>query len=149
MNPHHEEILNSITGEFPTKVEEIKELPKVEPPVSETYLFSLCEGDEGMMELFDEMIEYFYRYTKDVCVQESLIKQDLQENLEEIKSRDAARSALHDAMIDSVKIFVRNLRARGRDVSWVESIDRRGRTGYANLALLTTFHDLLALNRAK
>ncbi|MHB0978033.1 MAG: hypothetical protein ACYC1K_01320 [Minisyncoccota bacterium] len=147
MNSHHEEILSSITGEFPTKVEEIKQFEGIEPPVNEMYLFSLCEGDVELIELFDEMIEYFYRYTKDVCQQESLIKAGVPENLEEIRSRDAARGALHDAMIDSVKIFARNLRVKSKDASWIEPIDKKGRTGYANLALLTTFHDLLALNR--
>ena len=124
-------------------------MPSIEPPVSETYLFGLCEGDEGLINLFDEMIEYFYRYTKDVCIQESLIKQDIQENLEEIQNMDSARTALHDAMIDSVKIFARNLRAKGRDTTWLDSIDKKNRVGYANMALLTTFHDILAINQNK
>ncbi len=149
MNSHHEEILSEITGEFPAKVEEIKQFEGLEPPISETYLFSLCEGDVELIELFDQMIEYFYRYTRDVCEQESLIKQGVSENLEEIRSKDSARGALHNAMIDSVKIFARNLRAKGKDVSWIEPIDKKGRVGYANLALLMTFHDILALNRSK
>jgi hypothetical protein len=95
------------------------------------------------------MLGYFYRYTKDVCEQESLIRQDLHENLEEIREKDTARTALHDAMIDSVKIFARNLQKKGKDASWLDMIDKKGRAGYANLAFSFTFLDLLALNKNK
>ena len=144
----HEDILHSITGEFPAKVEEIKQYEGIQPSVSEIYLFGLCEGDVELIELFDEMIEYFYRYTKDVCEQESL-KQDIQGNLEEIHSMEVVRSSLHDAMIDSVKIFARALLKKGRDTTWLDPIDKKSRIGYANFALLTTFHDLLAIDANK
>lgn len=117
----------------------------LKPPVEKEYLMSLCEGDAELTELFEEMVEYFYRYTRDVCMMESLKheKDGIENNLEEIRNLDVQRTALHNAMIDSVKILVRNLGNKGKDVSWFSNIDKMGRTGYAQLALLTTFVDIL------
>lgn len=138
-------LLNSIQEEFPEKAEEIKSF-EITPPVSAEYLLGLCEGDPELRELFDEMIEYFYRYTRDVCEQEMLIKKGMSENLEEIKEMDIKRTKLHNAMIDSVKILAKNLLRKGKDSLWIVPIDKNGRVGYAQLALLTTFVDILKSN---
>lgn len=151
MNPKHESILQSITGEHPAQVEEMAKYESIKAPVSKEFLESLTQGDEGLRELYEEMIEYFYRYTKDVCIQESLKqeKDGLDKNLEEIRALDVQRSALHNAMIDSVKIFARNVANKGGDVSWFPDIDKKGRAGYAQLALLITFVDILNHNQAE
>ncbi len=138
-----EHLLHEIASDFPEKLEEISEFREMKPPVSEEYLLELCGDDPELIELFEEMIEYFYRYTHDVCEQESLIKKGLDENLAEIQERDGPRTSLHNAMIDSVKILARNLVKRGKDGSWIAPIDKKSRAGYAQLALLTTFQDLL------
>ena len=151
MRENHGEILENITAEYPTEVEGMKQYEKFKPVISKKELQVLCEGDEGLTELFDDMIEYFYRYTADVCAQESLKheKDGIQKNMEEIRALEAPRGALHDAMIDSVKILVRNLVKKGKDVSWYQNIDKGGRIGYANLALLITFADILERNQSQ
>ncbi|KND48932.1 MAG: hypothetical protein AB200_00700 [Parcubacteria bacterium C7867-005] len=142
-----EDYLHGITGEFPTEVTEFKqEYAKIKPPVDKEFLAGLCEGDEDLQTAFEDMIEYFYRYTRDVCTQESLKHAGIQDNLEEIQAMEVPRRVLHNAMIESVKIFVRNLRKKGKDVSWATDIDKRGRAGYAQLALLTTFRDIMKAN---
>jgi hypothetical protein len=146
MGISHESILHSITEEFPKQVEESKLYAEIMPAVSEEYLYELCEGDEGLVELLEEMLEYFYRYTRDACEQQALIEQGLAENLESIQEKDGPRTALHNAMIDSVKILGRNLRKRGKDSDWLDKVDKAGRAGYAHLALTTTFRDILKFN---
>jgi hypothetical protein len=147
MGASHERLLTEITSEFPVQVEKITNTPEMEPPVSMDYLRELCGDDGNLIALLEDMIEYFYRYTKDVCEQESLIKKGIQENLEEIQLKDGPRTILHNTMIDSVKIFARNLREKGKDASWIENIDKKSRIGYAQLALLTTYHDIINQDR--
>lgn len=144
MNPSNERLLNRITDEFPVQVKSMDKYRDRVPPVTEDYLLGLCEGDPELIELFDDMIEYFYRYTRDVCEQEALKAEGIVENNEEIKRLDGPRTILHDTMIDSVKIFARNLQRKGKDSSWIADIDKKGRIGYANLALLTTLSDIPA-----
>lgn len=149
MRTNHEGMLGNITGEYPAQVDDLVKYESIKSPVSKEFLEGLCEGDEALDELFDEMIRYFYRYTVDVCLQESL-KQDedgIQKNLEEIRAMEAPRTALHNAMIDSVKILARNLKNKEKDVSWLPDIDKKGRAGYAQLALSITLMDLLEYKR--
>ena len=145
MDISHERLLSDIGSEHP----EILELHDIKPPVSEEYLHGLCEGDEVLEELFDEMIEYFYRYTKDVCSQESLKQDSITDNIEEIREKEEPRRILHDSMIDSVRIFVRHLKEKGKDTTWFEDIDRKSRVGYAQLALLTTYLDIIRFNHGQ
>jgi hypothetical protein len=137
------QILEHIATEHADKLTPFYEHPEIQPPVKEEYLFELCGDNEFLKELCREMIEYFYRYTYDVCIQEGLKKKGIDDNLEEIQRMEAPRSALHNAMIDSVKIFVRALNKEGKDTSWFDDIDRKNRVGYAHFALLTTFYDVI------
>ncbi|MBX4199944.1 DUF3232 domain-containing protein [Candidatus Parcubacteria bacterium] len=142
----HESYINELNSEFPEEmsahVAEVIDHPT--PNVSEEYLLELCGDDEELKELLDEMFEYFYRYTQDVCLQESEIAKGItRENVDEINRMDEMRTRLHNSMIDSVKIFARNLQKKGKSVEWLTSIDNRGRAGYARLALLTTFLDII------
>lgn len=138
----HEEFINEITSEYPAQVKEA-ESGLDHPPVSEAYLYELCGGEEGLLDTLEDMLEYFYRYTADVCYMQKLISEGVDENLEAIREKEGPRTALHNSMIDSVKIFVRQLREKGKDTSWITKIDKAGRTGYANLALSMTFSDIL------
>lgn len=149
MNASNERLLNDISSEFPEKVEEFSHYDEIQPPVKEEYLRELCGNDENLLEIFEDMLEYFYRYTKDVCAQESLIKEGIPENIDEIREKEEPRSILHDSMIDSVKIFARNLNNKGLDVSWLDNIDKKGRAGYAQFALLTTFLDIIRQNHGQ
>lgn len=139
MGVTHENLLNTIESDYPEKLEEGKDFA---PPVPMEYLEELCGDNEQLWEYLDEMREYFYRYTVDVCEMERAKLGDIPENLEEIRERDGKRTSLHNAMIDSVKIFIRNLAAKGKDISWFGGLDKRGRTGYAYLALSMTFSEL-------
>ncbi len=146
MTEAHDRLISEITSEYPTEVGQMAEFSeKLEPPVSKEHLRELCNGDPELLELFDEMIEYFYRYTEDACRQERLVhqKDGFHENKEEIKAAEEVRSRSHTAMIDSVRILARNLRKKGKDVSWIDGIDERNRPWYARLALLTTLNDIL------
>jgi hypothetical protein len=136
------EILAHIAEEHPEGITQITEHPEIQPPVKEEYLLELCGDNEVLTELFEEMIHYFYRYTYDVCRQEGL-KKNMDENLEKIREMEAPRSALHNAMIDSVRIFMRALKKEGKDTSWFDPIDKKSRAGYAQLALLTTYLDII------
>jgi hypothetical protein len=144
MGISHENLLHDIESEFPNEVRELEAYKNTEPAVKEEYLYELCEGNEGLTELLEEMLEYFYRYTRDVCMMKSLIAEEngIQEHQEEIHERDRARTALHNTMIDSVNILVRNLREKGKDVAWFDTVDKPNRSWYARLALLTTFLDI-------
>lgn len=151
MNPKHEALLHTITDEYPQEVEEMKLYAELQPIVSEEYLYELCADNEILTELIEDMITYFYRYTIDVCQQESLKKEGIPENLEEINRREDPRTALHNAMIDSVRILWRNMEKAGKDVAWTQALDKSwdlpidkvSRARYGKLALLTTFHDIV------
>lgn len=138
-----EDILEHIAAEHAEELIPFYEHPEIQPPVREEYLFELCGDNETLRELCEEMINYFYRYTYDVFRQEGLKKKGIDENLEEIQRLDAPRTALHNAMIESVQIFVRHLNKEGKDTSWFDDIDKKSRAGYAQFALLTTCLDIL------
>lgn len=149
MGISHEALLDGLDKDFHDKVEEAEKLyTRREPLVKEEYLFELCEGDQGLTELLEDMLEYFYRYTRDVCEQEALKSDDMQGNMEEIKALENPRTVLHNAMMDSVKILIRNLRKKGKDVSWAAPLDNAGREVYAWLAFQTTFLDILKRNHS-
>lgn len=149
MNPSHEKFLKAITGEYPAQVESMSQYKEIRPPVSEEYLRNLCGEDPELISLFDEMIEYFYRYTRDVCAQEAIKHEGITENNEEIQRLDGPRTILHNTMIDSVKIFARNLNKKGKDSTWIGPIDKKGRAGYAQLALLSTIAAISAQAEVK
>ena len=92
MNPGNERLIHKITDEFPVQVKKMDRYREITPSVTEDYLLGLCEGDPELIELFDEMIECFYRYTRDVCEQEALKAEGIAENNEEIKRLDGPRT---------------------------------------------------------
>lgn len=147
MGISHESILNEIESQYPEKISELEHIfsehPELIPIISEDRLYELCDNDPESLELLEEMLEFFYRYTKDVCAQESLIKNGIEENLEQIHEMDKARTILHNAMIDSVRIFGRKVIQMKKDVTWYENLEKGGRAAYAKFALLTTFVDIL------
>lgn len=144
-----DELLEKIDKEFHDTVAEqelfFKEYPHLRPEKTEDQMRELCEGDETLEALLDEMIEYMHRYTVDVCEWNKMDRMVGTKDYDprEFVKLDTQRTILHDAMIDSVRIFSRNLAKAGKDNSWVESIDSKGRVGYAAFALKCTYAEII------
>lgn len=144
-----DELLDKIDREFHDTVEEqlhfFKEYPQLRPEKTEGQMREMCEGNENLESLLEDMIEYMHRYTIDVCEWEKMdrIVGTKDYDPKEFAKLDAQRTILHEAMIDSVRIFSRNLAKAGKDNTWVESIDSKGRAGYASFALKCTYAEII------
>lgn len=89
-------------------------------------------GDEILKKLWENVQIYAYDYTQVVCeyLEDELKGQD-RENLEDRKLIDEARHYKHNAFIDSLNILARNMKARGKDGTWVEKFqDNRIKKGF-------------------
>lgn len=105
-----------------------------------------CEADEDLMYLYADMLDYCGRYLEDVCKLAKLdvqIKEDSSRELaEERADADEARRLLHDSTMDSIKILVRNMKERGKDVSWAKNFNPKDRSQYANFAIVACFQEI-------
>lgn len=148
------ESLHHIVDDRAAQVEklsaELRELPP-QPHVTLEQLEALAQGNPELMELFEEMAEYFFRYYEDVAAYQETIAQGItDENRLAFQEQDKARTRLHNTMIDSVRIFARALQKAGKDISWIANLEKSGRTAYANFALLIAHNEAVKLlNRRK
>ena len=111
------------------------EYEKKYAPVTERDLRSACEGNEELLRLLDSMMEHCCRYAQDVWeMQEMIVRGEI--SSEAYQEKDAARTVLHNATMDSINIFSRNLVKNGGDNSWMHDVVPNGRAGYARLAIL-------------
>jgi len=95
------------------------------PVISEKELTSLCEDSETLKKLLEGMLEYAVRYAQDVWNMEKFILDGglaTKEGAEQFAEIDAARSRLHNALIDSIGILSRELNHAGKDNEWVRKL---------------------------
>lgn len=93
-----------------------------------------CEGDPDLKELFEDMIRYCARYTKDVCDMEVNKPELIAKG--ELATADDARTRLHNTTVDSINILARQMSLRGKNSKWVE--DLTDRTKYGKFAIVLT-----------
>ncbi len=139
-----------LTEKYPgtaKKITEYTENPKmaefIKPRVDWTEVENSCRGNEVLNELYEEMLNYFYRYTETVCEYDEVLSQDLSDA--EVNARfqglEEERTIIHNATMDSVNILARNMGRLGKDNSWLQKIGE-SRADYGKLALTTIFSKL-------
>lgn len=146
------EIIKRIEHNFPDQFEQGQELlgsnnefgPSIE------FLENLCQDNETLKSLLDDMLDSCYRYTQDVFKMEQMVALGINDSAdaEEFSQIDKERTILHNTTIDNVNILSRALAKAGKDNSWVEPIYRGGRSAYSRFALATTFNQYLRLRQS-
>lgn len=108
-------------------------------------LEGLCEDNETLKQLLNDMLDYSYRYVEDVFKMEAMTQKGIvgKDQAQDFAKVDQERTKLHNTMIDSVNIFSRALAREGKDNSWINPIYDGGRATYATFALVTTFRQYL------
>ncbi|GEM_PF-1345464 len=105
-----------------------------------------CTGDEDLMFLYSEMMDCCGRYLEDVCKLAQLDVKIKEENSRELAEEragaDEARRLLHDSTMDSIKILVRNMKQRGKDVDWAKKFNANDRSQYASFAIMASFQEI-------
>lgn len=145
------EILRNVIEQYPGELEQAEEIfgdteqygPKAE------ILQALCEGDETLEKLLEDMLDSCYRYTKDVFETERMVARGIEgdQQAEEYAALDKQRTLLHNATIDNVNILSRALAKAGKDNTWIEPIYSGGRPAYTRFALFTTFREYLKIKQ--
>lgn len=120
--------------------------------ITEEQLEELCRGSEELEGFRTELMRYCCRYATDVWSMHEHLAQgiDDKQSSEKFQEQDAARSRLHNAVIDSFNILGRSLAKEGKDNSWMTSLVYAGegsRAAYGRLGLLLAYRHYLKLNR--
>lgn len=103
-----------------------------------------CEGNDMLKKIFNDMKEYFYRYTETVfeyneILTSGLNDEELNKKFQEINKK---RTIIHNATIDSVNILSRSLMKAGKDNQWIKEVGK-SRATYGKFAIINTIRDLL------
>ncbi len=136
---------------YPQEVAEVEERFKKNPRYFETFqdvdsLKTLVEGDPLLQKLCENVVENAYRYTEILFEFNSLISGNPEDRkqAEEWSHLDTIRKVCHDALIDSVAIFSRNLRSKGRNNEIFQKLgSKENRVAYGNFALGLTYKELI------
>lgn len=109
------------------------------PLVSVEELERICEGNEDLQVLLQEMLDSCARYTETVCRFEEIALKDRSETIEsgDMEEIDTLRRRTHNAMIDSVNILARNLTKQGKGAPWARALSDRSK--HAKFAITLTF----------
>lgn len=122
-------------------LEQRQELEKL--PVSPEYLETLVEEDGDLRELLQDMIDQCKSYASSVLELNAYLMQEEEMDPDERQELENSRTRSHNATIDAVRIFVRTLRQKDKDVSWAKSIDLSERTQVGRFAILLAFAAVL------
>ncbi len=123
--------------------EEIQPLFEVwhrDPPISVEELENMTEGNEELQETLEIMLKSCLQYTITVAKYKRLAERDNEEEIgksEEWRDVDSMRRIVHDATIDNINIFSRQLEAHQKDNSWMQEVVAN-RASYGRFALLIT-----------
>jgi len=136
---------------YPKEVEEVEEKFEENPNLFETFydadlLKEMSGGDELLEKLCEDVIENAYRYAEILFEFNFLISGNPNDREEAQKwsHLDTTRKVCHDALIDSIAIFSRNLEQKGRDNSIFKKLgSKENRVAYGNFALGLTYKELL------
>ena len=140
-----------LTEKYPSaakKMAEYTENPKmaefIKPQVDWTEVENSCRDNEVLSELYEEMLNYFYRYTETVCQYDEILSQDLSDA--DVNARfqtlEEERTTIHNTTMDSVNILARNMGRLGQNNSWLQKVGE-SRADYGKLALTTIFSRLI------
>jgi len=120
--------IETLKGESSSEYQPAKTIEQLE---------ELCDGEEGLIELLEEMLSYCARYTVTVARFKEIALQSEGTLTEARKEIDQVRGTTHDATINSINTFSRALAKFGKDNSWVGDF-ASDRTKYARFALAVT-----------
>lgn len=139
--------MNKLEERYPSGIKEIEKnfTPEhLNTIVNLEQVKEICETDLDLKKYYDEMIEYFYRYTENVCEYNEILEGDLtdSETNDSFQEIETFRKRLHDTMMDSVIILARLMNKKEKSGSWIEKLGNH-RVNFANLALATTYRELL------
>lgn len=134
--PEQTEVLENQYGQY--------DYEKIKPVITIEKLTELCENDEILEKLLNDVIESFFAYTETVCEYEIIMQKNAAEGnqLEELEQWEDIRSRTHNTLIDNVNILSRNLKSKGKDNSAL-NLNKENRVAYAALAMQNTFRELL------
>jgi hypothetical protein len=122
----------------------------LEPAIDEGELRELCEGDAELESLLESMLEYSVRYAVDVWNMQKFIHEGgFNEDPEEFKRIDDARTRLHTALVDSIGILSRALTKKEKNNEWVRDLTQGvglDRAACGAFALLITYRRYLDTN---
>jgi hypothetical protein len=84
------------------------------------------------------------RYTETICLFKQIVALGQQSNEDDTRKQiEHTRSTIHDAVIVSINVLIRSLRAAGKDITWATKMRIVGRPGYAKFAMLVAFEFVL------
>ncbi|MEI6553087.1 MAG: hypothetical protein WCO09_00805 [bacterium] len=116
------------------------------PPISVPELEKLCEGDPLLENLLETMLSSCLEYTITFANFKRIFAENQGKNTKDSATEnadiDALRRTVHDTAIADINIFSRNLAKRGRDISWMDSIDPGNRPAYTRFAVTLTMSRL-------
>jgi len=100
-------------------------------PISEHELITECEGDELCERALNDFFDYSVRYAADVWEMKMLFAEKNKYSTEEWQDiygkADRARSQLHDTLIDSIAILIRQMNRAERDTDWARELMPAGK----------------------
>lgn len=115
---------------------------RLKPVVDVAYLESLCEGSELLENLLQEMLTYCYRYAEtSIRFRQALQELDNPDKAKEIAALDEETRTVHNAAIDSINLFSRELAKAGKDNSWMEKVVGH-RAYYAKFIFTLVFDEI-------
>jgi len=123
-------------------IRSVESKERLKPVVDLAYLESLCEGNELLENLLQEMLNYCYRYTEtSIRFRQALQELDNPEKAKERAELDEETRTVHNAAIDSINLFSRELAKAGKDNSWMEKVAGH-RAYYAKFIFTLVFDEL-------
>jgi hypothetical protein len=140
-------MLREMYEKYPRGVESLEDNygdSKTESIVSVEELEEQCGSDIELKELLSEMLEACYRYTETVFkYNEILNKTDLKDDdfRKEMSHMENNRTIIHNAMMDSINIFSRQLGEKEKDNNWAKKLQGH-RAHYAKFAMMTTYKEM-------
>lgn len=133
----------NITMHFSLSPEEYSSIdtlvsPEVNKPIiSIDELKALCEDDEDLKEILQDMIKSCLKYTITIAEWKDAQEKDAGQHTDEFHDMDKLRTQDHDAAIRDINIFSRLLRQKGKDNSFMDKggMDGKNRAAYWKFAV--------------
>lgn len=146
---------NFFKEHYPKEVEEAENILESNSEIlksipSPDELRNMAENNEMLKQLSEDLIEKAYKYTEILFEFNEMISKssspDDREEAEEWAKLDEVRSISHNALIDSIIIFSRNLEKNEKDNTIFKKLGpKENRVAYGNFALWLTYKELLKM----
>ncbi len=139
---------NELSIKYPHSISEMEKIyssPEfLNSTINVDFIKKECEGNEILEKLFNDMLNYLYRYTETVFEYNEILSNDISQDTinQKLKELEEIRKKVHNATIDSINILSRQLAKFGKDNSWIDQVGS-SRATYGNFAIVNTFRKLL------